>query len=188
MQSRCLSYPLMCPAGPKADIYHAARVGDLERIKHLVEDEEVDVNRRDRWDSVPLYYACLAGVHTLAAPFVFDPPLPASKLRVPARHAPMQGRAMWRTTCWRPEQSAMSTPLTGTAATTQLSLPPSGAATPLSIVTGHDGVCRHAYKRVAWCMLSGHVYLGCLLTRYLLLVLLPWQTLRPTPHAQLLTE
>ena len=47
--------------GSKADIYHAARVGDLERIKHLVEDEEVDVNRRDRWDSVPLYYACLAG-------------------------------------------------------------------------------------------------------------------------------
>ena len=57
----------MCPAGPKADIYHAARVGDLERIKHLVEDEEVDVNRRDRWDSVPLYYACLAGARRLEA-------------------------------------------------------------------------------------------------------------------------
>ncbi|CAL5223847.1 g6430 [Coccomyxa viridis] len=52
--------------GPKADIYHAARVGDLERIKHLVEDEEVDVNRRDRWDSVPLYYACLAGQSDVA--------------------------------------------------------------------------------------------------------------------------
>lgn len=51
-----------CFTGPKADIYHAARVGDLERIKHLVEEEEVDVNRRDRWDSVPLYYACLAGM------------------------------------------------------------------------------------------------------------------------------
>ena len=34
----------MCSAGPKADIYHAARVGDLDRIKHLVEDEEIDVN------------------------------------------------------------------------------------------------------------------------------------------------
>lgn len=89
----------MCPAGPKADIYHAARVGDLERIKHLVEDEEVDVNRRDRWDSVPLYYACLAGVHRLAAPLAFDPSPLASKVRVPARRAHMQGRAMWRTTC-----------------------------------------------------------------------------------------
>ena len=27
-----------------------------------MEEEEVDVNRRDRWDSVPLYYACLAGM------------------------------------------------------------------------------------------------------------------------------
>ncbi|CAK0738830.1 hypothetical protein CVIRNUC_001099 [Coccomyxa viridis] len=52
--------------GPKADIYHAARVGDLDRIKHLVEDEEIDVNRRDRWDSVPLYYACLAGQSDVA--------------------------------------------------------------------------------------------------------------------------
>ncbi len=66
----CQSDPLACPAGPKADIYHAARVGDLERIKHLVEDEEVDVNRRDRWDSVPLYYACLAGARRLEANFI----------------------------------------------------------------------------------------------------------------------
>ncbi|BDA48677.1 Ankyrin repeat and BTB/POZ domain-containing protein 1 [Coccomyxa sp. Obi] len=47
--------------GPRSDVYQAARVGDLDRIKHLVEEDGVDVNTRDRWDSVPLYYACLAG-------------------------------------------------------------------------------------------------------------------------------
>lgn len=44
-----------------ADIYLATRTGDLKRVKHLVEKENVDVNRRDCWDSVPLYYACLCG-------------------------------------------------------------------------------------------------------------------------------
>lgn len=29
--------------------------------RSLVEDEAVDVNLRDTWDGVPLYYACLAG-------------------------------------------------------------------------------------------------------------------------------
>ncbi len=47
--------------GARSDVYQAARVGDLDRIKHLVEEEGVDVNQRDRWDSVPLYYSCLAG-------------------------------------------------------------------------------------------------------------------------------
>ena len=28
---------------------------------YLVEVEGTDVNLRDRWDSVPLYYCCLAG-------------------------------------------------------------------------------------------------------------------------------
>jgi hypothetical protein len=37
-------------------------VGDVERAKYLVQREAVDVNKRDRWDSVPLYYACLAGL------------------------------------------------------------------------------------------------------------------------------
>ena len=36
-------------------------MGDVARIRFLVEEEGVDVNQRDRWDSVPLYYACLAG-------------------------------------------------------------------------------------------------------------------------------
>ena len=40
----------------------ASRVGDVERVKYLVRHEAVDVNKRDRWDSVPLYYACLAGL------------------------------------------------------------------------------------------------------------------------------
>lgn len=29
--------------------------------RSLVEEEAVDVNLRDTWDAVPLYYACLAG-------------------------------------------------------------------------------------------------------------------------------
>ena len=31
--------------------------------RSLVEEEAVDVNLRDNWDGVPLYYACLAGQH-----------------------------------------------------------------------------------------------------------------------------
>ncbi|KAK9818730.1 hypothetical protein WJX74_005054, partial [Apatococcus lobatus] len=46
---------------PKGNIYQASRVGDVERIRFLVETEHVDVNTRDLWDSVPLYYACLTG-------------------------------------------------------------------------------------------------------------------------------
>ena len=30
-------------------------------MKHLVETEEVPINRRDKWDCVPLYYASLCG-------------------------------------------------------------------------------------------------------------------------------
>ena len=46
---------------PLGSIYEAARAGDVDRIKYLLEEEGVDVNARDRWDSVPLYYSCLAG-------------------------------------------------------------------------------------------------------------------------------
>ncbi|KAK9821294.1 hypothetical protein WJX81_002004 [Elliptochloris bilobata] len=53
-------------AGPRSDIYAAARVGDLERARHLVDVEGVDVNARDRWDSVPLYYACACGHEEVA--------------------------------------------------------------------------------------------------------------------------
>lgn len=30
-------------------------------MRKLVEDEGVPINTRDRWDAVPLYYACLCG-------------------------------------------------------------------------------------------------------------------------------
>ncbi len=32
-------------------------------IRVLVEQKELDLNVRDKWDSTPLYYACLCG-HT----------------------------------------------------------------------------------------------------------------------------
>ncbi|CAI5501139.1 unnamed protein product [Closterium sp. Naga37s-1] len=46
---------------PTGTVYEAARAGDVDRLTWLVHEEGVDVNARDRWDSVPLYYACLAG-------------------------------------------------------------------------------------------------------------------------------
>lgn len=52
---------------PQGSIYEAARVGDVERIQQLLEDGGANVNQRDRWDSVPLYYACLAGNPTPTA-------------------------------------------------------------------------------------------------------------------------
>ncbi|CAI5472101.1 unnamed protein product [Closterium sp. Yama58-4] len=45
---------------PNGTVYEAARAGDVDRLTWLVHEEGVDVNARDRWDSVPLYYACLA--------------------------------------------------------------------------------------------------------------------------------
>lgn len=42
------------------DIYEASRAGDIDRLKLLL-DEGINVNARDNWDSVALYYACLAG-------------------------------------------------------------------------------------------------------------------------------
>ena len=47
-----------------------AKQGQMD-CRSLVEEEAVDVNLRDTWDAVPLYYACLAGqpafVETAAA-------------------------------------------------------------------------------------------------------------------------
>ncbi|GLD70009.1 ankyrin repeat and BTB/POZ domain-containing protein 1 [Lates japonicus] len=31
------------------------------RVRYLVEQRDVDLNVRDKWDSTPLYYACLCG-------------------------------------------------------------------------------------------------------------------------------
>ncbi|MQM10621.1 hypothetical protein Taro_043517 [Colocasia esculenta] len=50
---------------PAGDIYEAARAGDVDRLCYLIESG-VNVNARDQWDSVSLYYACLAG-HAEAA-------------------------------------------------------------------------------------------------------------------------
>lgn len=52
--------PLPRKKVPSGDIYEAARAGDVERLKVLLE-RGVNVNVRDAWDSVALYYACLAG-------------------------------------------------------------------------------------------------------------------------------
>ncbi|KAJ6973413.1 hypothetical protein NC653_033671 [Populus alba x Populus x berolinensis] len=45
---------------PNGDVFQASRAGDVERLKYLLESG-VNVNARDQWDSVALYYACLAG-------------------------------------------------------------------------------------------------------------------------------
>jgi ankyrin repeat/BTB/POZ domain-containing protein 1 len=38
-------------------------MGDVERVRCLLDRFEVSINARDAWDSTPLYYACLCG-HT----------------------------------------------------------------------------------------------------------------------------
>ncbi|KAK9151453.1 hypothetical protein Syun_009762 [Stephania yunnanensis] len=45
---------------PAGDVFEAARAGDVDRLRYLIESG-VNVNARDQWDSVALYYACLAG-------------------------------------------------------------------------------------------------------------------------------
>ncbi|KAJ3322011.1 hypothetical protein HDU76_013975 [Blyttiomyces sp. JEL0837] len=43
------------------ELCDASRKGDLAKVKRLVEVDEVPVNRRDKWDSTPLYYTALCG-------------------------------------------------------------------------------------------------------------------------------
>ncbi|KAH7844976.1 hypothetical protein Vadar_033834 [Vaccinium darrowii] len=45
---------------PYGDVFEASRAGDVDRLRYLL-DAGVNVNARDQWDSVALYYACLAG-------------------------------------------------------------------------------------------------------------------------------
>ncbi|KAL6975643.1 hypothetical protein U1Q18_024438 [Sarracenia purpurea var. burkii] len=45
---------------PFGDVFEASRAGDVDRLRNLLESG-VNVNARDKWDSVALYYACLAG-------------------------------------------------------------------------------------------------------------------------------
>lgn len=45
---------------PNGDVFEASRAGDVDRLSYLLESG-INVNARDQWDSVALYYACLAG-------------------------------------------------------------------------------------------------------------------------------
>jgi ankyrin repeat protein len=53
------------------NIFSACKAGDLNRVKHLVEVEDVDINRADLFDSVPLFYACLCG-HPHVVKYLLD--------------------------------------------------------------------------------------------------------------------
>ncbi|XP_050383156.1 BTB/POZ domain-containing protein At2g04740 [Argentina anserina] len=53
---------------PNGDVFEASRAGD--RLRYLLESG-VNVSARDRWDSVALYYACLAG-HLEAARMLLE--------------------------------------------------------------------------------------------------------------------
>ncbi|KAH7974674.1 hypothetical protein HPB49_018077 [Dermacentor silvarum] len=43
------------------ELFLSCRKGDLARVKYLIEEQESELNVRDRWDGTPLYYACLCG-------------------------------------------------------------------------------------------------------------------------------
>ncbi|UJR30013.1 hypothetical protein I4U23_017558 [Adineta vaga] len=55
----------------KIDLIQSVRRGDLIRVRYLVEQKEVELNIRDKWDSTPLYYACLCG-HFEIAQYLLD--------------------------------------------------------------------------------------------------------------------
>ncbi|XP_023611907.1 ankyrin repeat and BTB/POZ domain-containing protein 1 isoform X3 [Myotis lucifugus] len=44
-----------------SDLFTSCRKGDVGRVRYLLEQRDVDVNVWDKWDSTPLYYACLCG-------------------------------------------------------------------------------------------------------------------------------
>ncbi|XP_057686187.1 ankyrin repeat and BTB/POZ domain-containing protein 1 isoform X2 [Corythoichthys intestinalis] len=43
------------------ELFSSCRKGDVCRVRYLIEERDVDLNVRDKWDSSPLYYACLCG-------------------------------------------------------------------------------------------------------------------------------
>ena len=68
------------------DLFQSCRRGDLEQVRYLAEHKEVDVNVRDKWDSTPLYYACLCGHLDLVSKKTRE------VLLSPSRHVlPLQG-------------------------------------------------------------------------------------------------
>jgi hypothetical protein len=93
-------------------VVQASRVGDVERVKYLVQREAVDVNKRDRWDSVPLYYACLAGSHGVWSRLLhtrFACRLHVFMQQVVKRlHPAPKVTQMLRRCCWSMAQYAMS--------------------------------------------------------------------------------
>jgi len=42
-------------------LFKYCKEGSLTKVQNLVEDDDIDLNLRDEWDSTPLYYACLCG-------------------------------------------------------------------------------------------------------------------------------
>ncbi|TMS37757.1 hypothetical protein L596_004625 [Steinernema carpocapsae] len=57
---RSLQPAAMSLAVDVKDLFHCCKTGKSETVKRLIE-RGVSVNIRDRWDSTPLYYACLCG-------------------------------------------------------------------------------------------------------------------------------
>ncbi|XP_054721945.1 ankyrin repeat and BTB/POZ domain-containing protein 1-like isoform X3 [Uloborus diversus] len=45
----------------KHELFSSCKKGDLSRVRYLVEQKDVELNVRDKWDGTPLYYACLCG-------------------------------------------------------------------------------------------------------------------------------
>ncbi|CAN8001451.1 unnamed protein product, partial [Ixodes hexagonus] len=52
-------------------LFASCRKGDLSKIKYLVEEREIELNLRDKWDGTPLYYACLCG-HKEVVEYLLD--------------------------------------------------------------------------------------------------------------------
>ncbi|XP_069722425.1 ankyrin repeat and BTB/POZ domain-containing protein 1 isoform X3 [Phaenicophaeus curvirostris] len=44
-----------------SDLFTSCKKGDVSRVRYLLEQRDVEINVRDKWDSTPLYYACLCG-------------------------------------------------------------------------------------------------------------------------------
>lgn len=53
------------------DLFSSCRKGDICRVRYLVEQRDVDLKVRDKWDSTPLYYACLCG-HEKLVQYLLD--------------------------------------------------------------------------------------------------------------------
>ena len=52
-------------ASKQNHLFLYCKSGSFEDLQRLVEDSDVDLNARDRWDNTPLYYACLCGHHEI---------------------------------------------------------------------------------------------------------------------------